>query len=48
VSQLAGFAKRDDLAFFFSRLCDAEYAHEPRLAPTQDILDALKKCKGDW
>jgi len=22
--------------------------HLPNLAPTQDILDAYKKCKGDW
>ena len=47
-SQLAAFAKRDDLAFFLRELCDAEYLHEPSLAPTQDILDAFKKEKGDW
>jgi uncharacterized protein (DUF488 family) len=34
VSQLAGFAKRDDLAFFLAEICDAEYVHEPLLAPT--------------
>lgn len=48
VSQLAAFAKRDDLAYFLRELCDAEYVHEPLLAPTQDILDAYKKHKGDW
>ena len=48
VSQLAGFAKRDDLAFFLDELCDAEYVHEPRLAPTQELLDGLKKHKGAW
>lgn len=42
-SQLAGFAKRDDLAFFLRELCAAEYQHAPLLAPTQDILDAYKK-----
>lgn len=47
-SQLASFAKRDDLAFFLRELCGAEYLHEPLLAPTQDILDAFKKNKGDW
>jgi uncharacterized protein YeaO (DUF488 family) len=26
----------------------AVYEHEPLLAPTQDILDAYKKRKGDW
>ena len=48
VSQLAGFAKRDDLRFFLAEICGAEYVHEPRLAPTQEILDAYKKAKGDW
>ena len=36
LSQLAGFTKRDDLAFFVKELCGAEYVHEPRLAPTQE------------
>jgi uncharacterized protein (DUF488 family) len=48
VSQLAGFTKRDDLRFFTSAICSIEYAHVPELAPTQDILDAYKKHKGDW
>ena len=48
VSQLAGFAKREDLAFFLREICAAEYVHEPLLAPTQDILDAYKKRKGSW
>jgi uncharacterized protein (DUF488 family) len=48
VSQLAGFTKRDDLAFFVKELCGADYVHEPLLAPTQDLLDAYKKAKGDW
>jgi uncharacterized protein (DUF488 family) len=47
-SQLAGFAKRDDLAFFLKGLCDVEYIHIPELAPTKDILDAYKKHNGDW
>ena len=48
VSQLAGFAKRDDLAFFVGKLCGASYTHEPLLAPSQEMLDAYKKHKGDW
>lgn len=48
VSQLAGFTKRDDLRFFTQEILGAEYRHEPLLAPTQDILDAYKKNKGDW
>ena len=47
-SQLAGFAKRDDLAFFLRELCGAEYIHEPLLAPTQEILDSVKKRRGSW
>ena len=45
-SQLAGFAKRDDLAYFLRELVGAEYEHAPFLAPTQDILDDFKK-KGE-
>jgi len=48
VSQLAGFAKRDDLQFFLSEICGAQYVHEPHLAPTQEILNAYKKQKGSW
>jgi uncharacterized protein (DUF488 family) len=47
-SQLAAFAKKDDLAYFLEAICGAEYHHEPLLAPTQDILDTYKKRKGDW
>lgn len=48
VSQLAGFAKKDDLKFFLKELCKAEYVHSPELAPTKDILNAYKKggCLG--
>ncbi len=47
-SQLAGFTKRDDLAYFLREVCAADYCHEPLLAPTQEMLDAYKKCKGSW
>ena len=47
-SQLAGFAKRDDLAFFLRELCDAEYMHKPILAPTKEILDGYKKKRISW
>jgi uncharacterized protein (DUF488 family) len=47
-SQLAGFAKQSDLAYFLSEICGADYEHQPLLAPTQDILDAYKKQKGNW
>lgn len=48
VSQLAGFAKRDDLKFFTQAICGAEYRHVLEMAPTQDMLDAYKKQRGDW
>jgi uncharacterized protein (DUF488 family) len=48
VSQLAGFAKRDDLKFFLRELCNCDYRHEPLLAPTKEILDGYKKKKIDW
>ncbi|MEK1933271.1 MAG: DUF488 domain-containing protein [Pararhizobium sp.] len=47
-SQLAGFAKAGDLPYFLKELCGADYIHEPLLAPTEDILTAFKKEKGDW
>jgi uncharacterized protein (DUF488 family) len=47
-SQLAGFAKRDDLRYFARAICGIDYVRLPVLAPTQDILDAYKKRKGDW
>jgi uncharacterized protein (DUF488 family) len=48
VSQLAGFAKRDDLRYFLRAIGGMDYVHLPDLAPTKDILDAYKKHKGDW
>ena len=48
VSQLAGFAKKDDLAYFLKEICGIDYVHLPELAPTQEMLDEYKKQKGDW
>lgn len=48
VSQLAGFAKKDDLRFFMAEICGAEYTHIPDLAPTKDILDSYKKKEMSW
>ena len=47
-SQLAGFSKKEDLAYFLKEIGGIDYVHLPELAPTQDILDAYKKQKGDW
>ena len=48
VSQLAGFAKKDDLQFFLREICHMDYVHLPILAPTAEILDTYKKKKGEW
>jgi len=48
VSQLAGYAKRDDLKFFLKELCDTDYLHMPDLAPTKEILNGYKKDGMSW
>jgi uncharacterized protein (DUF488 family) len=45
--QLAGFAKRGDLAYFLRELADCEYVHVPALAPSEEILGDYRKDK-DW
>lgn len=48
ISQLAGFAKRDDLQYFTKQICGIDYEHISKLAPTKDILDEYKKNGGAW
>jgi len=48
VSQLAGFAKRGDLAYFLAEICGMEYVHLPELAPTKEMMDDYKKRREDW
>ena len=48
VSQLAGFAKRDDLKYFLREICGISYDHRLDLAPTQPMLDDYKKHGADW
>jgi len=48
VSQLAGFAKKQDLAYFLKEICGIDYIHLPELAPTQQMLHEYKKQRGDW
>lgn len=45
-SQLAGFAKKNDLEFILS-LCGIDYEHVLDLAPTNDLLDGYKESK-NW
>ncbi|HBT77030.1 MAG TPA: hypothetical protein DEB39_08915 [Planctomycetaceae bacterium] len=48
MSQLAGFAKREDLRYFLKSIAGIDYVHLPQFAPTQEMLDRLKKKEGDW
>ena len=43
VSQLAGFAKKNDLQYFVRNLCGMGYTHIPALAPTKVILDEYRE-----
>jgi uncharacterized protein (DUF488 family) len=46
-SQLAGYTKRDDLAFLLQEGFDVAYEHVPELAPTPEILDDYREDQ-DW
>jgi len=46
-NQIAGFSKKDDLAFFLRELLNCEYHHLPFLAPTDQILDDHRNG-GPW
>jgi len=48
VSQLAGFAKRDDLKFLLKELCSVDYVHNLDLAPTKEMFNAYKKGNDSW
>ncbi|MFU8795989.1 MAG: DUF488 family protein [Dehalococcoidia bacterium] len=47
VSQLAGFAKRDDLKYFLTELCGTDYYHFEFLAPTKKMRDEYVLSK-NW
>lgn len=46
-SHLAGYTKRDDLAFLLQAGFGISYQHRPELAPTEEILQAYRD-KQDW
>ena len=48
LSQLAGFAKKDDLAWFLEEICGMQYVHAPELAPTKELLGDYRKGCCDW
>ena len=47
-SGLAGFSKKDDLAWFLRELCDMDYIHLPKLAPSDELLDAYRGKQITW
>ena len=47
-SQLAGFAKGQDLSYFMQEICGAEYEHLTDLAPTEELLKDYKSKKVTW
>lgn len=47
-SQLAAFAKKNDLAYFLGAICGVKYIHLPLLAPEAEMLNQFKKMKGSW
>lgn len=48
MSQLSGFAKKNDLAFFLEKICGIDYVHINELAPTKTILEPYQKKKITW
>lgn len=47
-SQLAGFAKCQDLRYFLDAICGVGYVHRPELAPTKELLTGYKKDEISW
>jgi len=48
ISQLSGFAKKNDLRYFLNEICKVQYQHVLEFAPTKDILDQYKSKKISW
>lgn len=46
-SQLAGYAKKDDLEYVLS-LVGIDYEHHPELAPSEEILKGYKQKQITW
>lgn len=47
-SQLAGFAKGQDLEYFINQIIDIPYIHITDLAPTKELLSDYQNKKIDW
>ena len=47
-SQLAAFAKEEDLRYFLKKICTIEYLHIPQCAPSEELLKKYQKKEIDW
>lgn len=47
-SQLAGFAKGNDLIYFLKQICGIGYRHIVDFAPTKELLSDYRAGKVDW
>ncbi len=47
-SQLAGFSKGTDLAYFLKEICDTKYVHCEEFAPTKELLSNYQKGSVSW
>lgn len=47
-SQLSGFAKGKDLAFFAKRIANIDYEHRLNFAPTRELLSRYRKKEISW
>lgn len=47
-SQLAGFAKGNDLKYFVRAICNIDYKHITDFAPTKELLSKWRKEEVNW
>jgi uncharacterized protein (DUF488 family) len=47
-SQLSGFSKCDDLAYFLKAIAGIDYLHTLELAPTVELLGRYRAGEQDW
>lgn len=47
-SQLAAFAKSQDIEYFLRELCNINYIHDTNFSPTDETLKSYKSKEIDW
>lgn len=47
-SQLSGYAKAEDLAFFARAIGNMDYVHKEEFAPTKELLEKYRKKELSW